>query len=69
LPAAAPWNFCLFRKVKNQLIGRSTPDEKELLQDMMEILGSISTPELQDVFRNRMQRLEDVIETHGEYVS
>jgi hypothetical protein len=32
-------------------------------------LGSISTFELQEVFRNWMKRLESVIEAHGEYVS
>jgi hypothetical protein len=35
----------------------------------MEILGSISTSELQDLFRNWMERLQDIVETYGEYVS
>jgi hypothetical protein len=35
----------------------------------MEIVGSISPSELQDVFRNWIKRIEGVTETHGEYIS
>jgi hypothetical protein len=68
-PDRAPSDICLFGKVKSQLTGRSNQDEKELLHEMMTILGSVSTSELQDVFRNWMKRLEGAIETHGECVS
>jgi hypothetical protein len=64
-----PSNFYFFGKVKNQLIGRSTQDEKDLLPEVMEILGYISISELQDVFRNWMKRPESAIKTRGEYVS
>jgi hypothetical protein len=69
LPETAPSDFCLFGNVKNKVIGRSVQDEKELLHEVIDILGSILTSELQDVFRNWMNRLEGIIETHGEYVS
>jgi hypothetical protein len=65
----APSDFYLFGKVKNQLIGRSVQDEKELLHEVIEIVSSISTSELQGVIRNWMKRLEGVIESHGEYIS
>jgi histone-lysine N-methyltransferase SETMAR len=68
-PDIAPSTFYLFRKAKNQLIARSIQDEKELLHEVMEILGSIPTSEFQDVFRNWIKRLEGVIETHGECIS
>jgi hypothetical protein len=48
---------------------RSIQCEKEFLREVMEVLGSISTSELQDVFRNWMKRPEGVIEAHGEYGS
>jgi hypothetical protein len=64
----APSNFYLFGKVKNQLIGRSIQDEKELLHGVMDILGSISNSELQNVFCSWMKRPEGIIETHGERV-
>jgi hypothetical protein len=62
----APVEFYLFGKFKNQLIGRSIEDEMELWHEVMEILGSISTSELQAVFRNWMKRLKRVIETQSE---
>jgi hypothetical protein len=65
----APSDFCLSGKVKNQPIGRSIQDEKELLHDVMEILGLTLNTELQDAFRNWMKRLEGVVETDGEYIS
>jgi hypothetical protein len=48
------------------LIGKSIQDERELLHEVTEILGSISTSELQDVFHNWVKKFEDMIETHGE---
>jgi hypothetical protein len=51
------------------LKGRSIQDEEELLHEGMEILNSISTSKLQDVFHNWIKKLEGVIETHGEYAS
>jgi hypothetical protein len=68
-PDIAPSDFYLFGKVNDQLIGTSIQDAKELLHEVVEILGSISTFELQDVFRNWIKRLEGVIETHGQYIS
>jgi histone-lysine N-methyltransferase SETMAR len=68
-PDIAPSNFYLFRKVKNQLIGRSIQDEKEFSHEVMENMDSISTSELQEVFRNWMKKVESVIETDGEHLS
>jgi histone-lysine N-methyltransferase SETMAR len=68
-PDLAPSDFYLFGKVKDQLIGESIQDEKEFLHEVVELLGSISTFELQNVFRNWIKRLEGVIEIHGQYVS
>jgi hypothetical protein len=51
------------------LIGKSIRDEEELLPEVKNSVSSISITELRDVFRSRMKRLKEVIETHGEYVS
>jgi hypothetical protein len=48
------------------LIGRSIQDEKELLHEMMEMLGSVSISELQNVFCNWMKKPEGVIEANGD---
>jgi hypothetical protein len=68
-PNIAPSDFSLFGKVKNKLIRKSIQDEHELFLEVTEILSAIPTTELRDVFRNWIQRLEQVINTHGEYVS
>jgi histone-lysine N-methyltransferase SETMAR len=51
-PDIAPPDFYLFRKVKNELIGKSVQDEHELFLEVSEILRAIPTTELRDVFRN-----------------
>jgi hypothetical protein len=68
-PDIAPSDFYLFGKVKNELIGKSIHDEHELFLEVNEILSAIPTTELRDVFRNWIRRLEQVIDTNGEYVS
>jgi hypothetical protein len=67
-PDITPSDCYLFGKGKKQLIDRSI-QHKKLLHEMMEMLDSISTSELQDMFRNWIKRLAGVIETHGEHIS
>jgi hypothetical protein len=54
-------NFYLFGKVTGALIGQEMPDEISLLDAVAEILNEISTDELQRVFRNWIERIENVI--------
>jgi hypothetical protein len=68
-PYIALSDFYLFGKVKNRLIGKSIQNEHELFLEVTEILRAIPTTELRNVFRNCIRRLEQVIDTHGEYGS
>jgi hypothetical protein len=68
-PDISPSDFYLFGKVKGALVGREIPDEVELLDAVIEILSGISHDELQAVFRNWIERVQEVIDADGGYVS
>jgi histone-lysine N-methyltransferase SETMAR len=67
-PDISPSDFYLFGKVKRELIGREIPEDRDLLEAVIEILNGISTDELQRVFRSWIERVEKVIAAEGDYL-
>jgi hypothetical protein len=68
-PDISPYDFYLFGKVKSALIGQEIPDEIELLDAATEILNGISSAELQAVFHSWIERVQNVSDADGGYVS
>jgi hypothetical protein len=62
-------DFSLFGKVKGAPIGQEIPDKISLYDARSELLNGISTDDLQRVFRNWIERIENVITAKGGYAS
>jgi hypothetical protein len=64
-------DFCLFEKVENNLIGKSIQHEYELFAAAIEILSSIPTTELGDVFATESPGpiFYPLLWLNGEYLS
>jgi hypothetical protein len=57
-PDISPSDFCLFRKVKSELIEQEIPNEMYLLEAVVEILNNISDAGVQHVFGSWLERVE-----------
>jgi hypothetical protein len=68
-PHIFPSDFYRFGEAKGALIGQPIPDEVGLLDAMIQMLESISSDELQSVFRNWIERVQSVIDADGGYLS
>jgi hypothetical protein len=66
-PNLAPCDFFLFAHLKDCQQGITFPSHEELLAANHEIVGAISRPTLEDVFRHWMERLELVSQNNGDY--
>jgi hypothetical protein len=66
-PYLAPSDFFLFGHVKHCLTGIAFPLREELSAAIHEIVGAIPRPNLEDVFRRWMERLEWVSRNNGDY--
>jgi histone-lysine N-methyltransferase SETMAR len=67
-PDLVPSDFFLFGDVKRQLSGYSFNHADDLSTAVQEILDSFDKPSLVGVFEEWVRRLEQCIETKGEYV-
>jgi histone-lysine N-methyltransferase SETMAR len=67
-PDIAPSNFFLFGNVKRHLSGCCFNDSDGLLTVVQEILDGFHKPTLIKVFEKWVRRLEQDIDTQGEYV-
>ena len=68
-PDIAPSDFWFFGYSKNKFAGKSFHDEKELKSAIKEIWDNLTFEDLQNVFHEWINRLEDVIRNNGEYIN
>ena len=66
-PDLAPCDFCLFHRMKGQMIGKRFADASEVKKETLEVLNNISTEEFQKCFQEWEKRWHKCIESKGEY--
>jgi hypothetical protein len=68
-PDLAPSDFYLFGTVKNRLEQIQASDADDFFEQLQEILSSISVEELERVFAAWIDRVRQVSEGNGEYLT
>jgi hypothetical protein len=68
-PDLAPSDFYLFGTVKNRLEQIQASDADDFFEQLTEILNSISPEELERVFAAWIDRIRQVSEGNGEYLT
>jgi hypothetical protein len=63
------WSSTYPEKITNALIGQEIPEEIGLLEIVIQILDGISDEELEAVFRDLIECVQNIIDVNGDYIS